>query len=122
MSYEVQEFHGVRRIPKRLAGQPTNPYENRGTGRTTAQMIRAPMKAIYVVQDYRGRAGYYRHLAHHLGRDDLRLESAEALDRPEKFMGLTVSAVVVDHAVQLTQRQAHALDRLMPRLVRPKAG
>lgn len=90
---------------------------DRGSGRTTDQMRRAARGALFLWVNDRS-LGYARHLAHHLGRDDLDIRPASVLDRPEKLMGLVFPEVVVDHAAQLTGRQGAALDRLLPRITR----
>lgn len=95
--------------------------EDRGSGRTADQMRAAAKGALFIVPDGTGRRGYFFHLAHHLGRSDLRLEPVSVLDS-DRLRGLEFPAVVVDHAVRMTDRQGAKLDRLMPMIGRRKVG
>lgn len=73
----------------------------RGTGRTTQQMLNAPHRAIFVwCVD---RTDYARDLARRLGRTDLRIVSPRHLD--ERMRGLRNMVVVIDHAARLSDRQ-----------------
>lgn len=95
--------------------------EDRGSGRTSDQMRAAPKGALFIWVNDRS-IGYARHLAHHLGRDDLDIRPVSVLDRAERLLGLQFPAVVFDHAVRITDRQGEALDRLMPSLVRGRVA
>ena len=78
------------------------------TGRTTDQMINAPMGAIYVwhLADIR----YPKQLARRLGRTDLRFMSVDDLEAG-KLLGLQYATVMLDHyaANRLSERAHTAL-------------
>jgi hypothetical protein len=74
---------------------------DRGTGRTTKQMLDAPRGAFFVCPTTAARE-YTRHLAHHLGRLDLNPIVPEELEYRIRGTG---RAVIVDHACRLTERQ-----------------
>lgn len=95
--------------------------EERGIGRTSDQMRAAPKGSLFIVPAGSGRRGYFFHLAHHLGRGDLRIESVSVLDG-DFLRGLEFPAVVVDHGVRVTDRQGEKLDRLMPMICRRRVA
>lgn len=74
-------------------------YDERGSGRTTRQMLAAPKDAIFICA---GPSRYSKALARFLGRDDLKIYSPEVLERS---MGLRPTGLVIDHAADLTERQ-----------------
>lgn len=78
--------------------------DRRGTGRTMRQMRDAPHGAYYVTP-----AGaplrYFMMLRRDLNRPDLNLIRPMTLER----MGSAISAVVVDHAAELTRRERDAV-------------
>lgn len=95
---------------------PTGPY--RGMGVTTSQMRRAPRGAVYLWPE-QATFGYARHLAHHLGRDDLQIMHMRALDGGgNKLRGLRMTGLVVDHAcwnpARMDRHRERALEFLMP--------
>lgn len=75
--------------------------EQRGTGRTTEQMKRAPQGAIFFWCN--SHIEYPRSLALSLGRTDLTIEPASALDSPEKFRGQQGKRYLLDHAFESVQ-------------------
>lgn len=87
----------------------------RGEGKTTRQMEAAPKGAIFIWCN--GLTEYPRLLARNIGREDLRIESPTFLE--ERWKGLELSGVVVDHAAQLTDRQ---WDELQWALTRVRLG
>ena len=80
----------------------------RELGKTTQQMQSAPRHSIYIWPT-RCSMGYAKHLAQSLGRDDLVLVTPEWLDS-QRWRGLTLYGIVVDHAVWLTPKQRIHLD------------
>ena len=73
----------------------------RGEGTTTKQMQDAPNGAVFVWCN--GHTDYAINLARKIGRDDLRIESPTWLE--ERWRGLELTGVVVDHSARLTDRQ-----------------
>jgi hypothetical protein len=75
--------------------------DDRGTGRTTAQMKAAPEGAVFIWCN--SHLHYPRALAQDLGRRDLLIRSPEWLegDGLRSFR----EEIVLDHAVSLTRRQ-----------------
>lgn len=73
----------------------------RGTGATTKLMEAAPKNAIFVWCN--GHTDYAVRLARKIGREDLRIESPTWLE--ERWRGLELAGVVVDHAARLTDEQ-----------------
>ena len=88
----------------------------RGTGETTRQMEAAPKGAVFVWCN--GNADYPRLLARKIGRDDLQIQSPRWLE--ERWRGITLTGVVVDHAARLTDRQWDGYQGALTR-VRPNA-
>lgn len=80
----------------------------RGTGKTTEQMKEAPEGAVFIWCN--DNLWYPRDLAKRLQREDLRIKGISALDRFELY-GLRVP-IIVDHAAELSERQAHLLQAL----------
>lgn len=92
--------------------------EDRGTGRTSAQMREAPRHAVFVwVND---RLDYPQHLARHIGRDDLRVVGPLWLSQ-HRWRGVDLTGLVLDHAIRLTPNEHiavnYARDRVRPRAV-----
>lgn len=75
----------------------------RRTGKTTAEMKAAPIGAVYIVQSQK-EVEYTRHLAHHLGRDDLHIVTPVWLSG-YGWRGSTFSAVKVDHSCELNPEE-----------------
>lgn len=100
-------FHqgGVRLVGER---GPELERTQRGTGRTSRQMLEAPIGAAFLwVHD---QLHYPRELARHLGRTDLRIVGPSWLQNG--WRGLRLPALVVDHAAwgRLTRIQHDWLD------------
>jgi len=87
----------------------------RGTGRTTEQIQRAPRGAVFVWCN--GHLDYPQSLAFKLGRLDLRIVGPEWLE--DAWRGCNLTGLVLDHAADLTRRQVDgwnaALTRVRPR-------
>ena len=86
----------------------------RGTGRTIRQMLDAPKGAVFV-SCHSGSMDYDRRLARKHGREDLRIVSPEWLTG-DRWRGLSISGIVVDHATKLTDRQIECLVILFTRV------
>ena len=78
--------------------------EDRQTGKTAKQLASAPPSAVFIWVS--ADLGYPKRLAAKIGRSDIKIESPDWLDY--RFRGQRPSAVVVDHAARLTQRQIDA--------------
>lgn len=85
-------------------------------GTTSKQMMNSVGGSIYIWPDVRTIEDAIR-LAEHLGRIDLRIYTASDLNFPDKFRGLTIYGVTVDHACDLTRKEKQTLtDVIYPRL------
>jgi hypothetical protein len=73
----------------------------RGIGETTQQMEAAPKGSVFVWCN--GQTDYPIRLAHKIGREDLQIKAPTWLE--ERWRGLELTVVVVDHAARLTDRQ-----------------
>ncbi len=82
---------------------PDSDFSYRGTGRTTCQMLAAPRGAIYVCVHEQDARWYSRHLAHKLGRGDLKLVGPHWLEH--HWQGRELTGLVLDHACHLTDEQ-----------------
>ena len=93
---------------------------DRGTGRTTRQMANAPTGSIFVWCNDVLR--YPRALAKALNRSDLRIIGPSELTGyvPQRFAGLDIPSVVLDHAADLTKAQWEGLWALRPYVGRSK--
>jgi hypothetical protein len=69
---------------------------SRGTGRTSQQMLNAPPGAWYMVPDLSA-ATYFRELAKHVGRDDLKIISPIYLDFDYYRLKGRKVEVIIDH-------------------------
>lgn len=81
--------------------------DDRGTGRTTRQMLAAPHGAVFVWCN-NGSAGYARDLAQKHGRDDLKVVTPQWLE-DGKWQGHRLTGLIVDHAARLSAAQMAAL-------------
>lgn len=86
----------------------------RGTGATTAQMLNAPQRAIFVWCN--GHLSYPRDLAKHLGRTDLEIVSPDQIAEYHRFLARELTGVVVDHATDFHGRQFEAIRILRDRV------
>lgn len=82
-----------------------------GSGYTTKQIRDAPRDAWFVWCN--NQRAYPEALARTLGRRDLRIISAEEIDR--RLRGMRNQTVIVDHATLLDARQARRIDEAMER-------
>lgn len=73
----------------------------RGEGTTTRQMKEAPKGAVFVWCT--GHIDYPILLARKIGREDLQIKTPTWLE--DRWRGLELTGVVVDHAARLTDRQ-----------------
>jgi len=89
----------------------------RGTGTTTQQMEKAPNGAVFVWCNER--TDYAVRLARKIGREDLQIKSPTWLE--DRWRGLELHGVVVDHAARLTDRQRDGFQGALTR-VRSNAG
>ncbi|WP_175784638.1 hypothetical protein [Burkholderia ambifaria] len=90
---------------------------DRGTGRTTRQMLDAPQHAVFVwCNDY---LGYARDLVHHVGRPDLQVVSPSWLERDR---GFGKCGIVIDHAARLSDRQAEGAELIRARYGENRRG
>ena len=76
----------------------------RGDGTTTRQLKATPHGAHYVTPS----TDYTRHLAHFLGRGDLKIESLSFFES-RKWCGLKRSQIVIDHAAAECMERRQAL-------------
>jgi len=79
----------------------------RGSGRTNRQMQEAPKNAIYIVGSIYS-TGFQRELALAAGRPDLKIESQNWI-RFENLVGRRGLDIVIDHEVELDDRQIETL-------------
>lgn len=86
---------------------------DRGTGRTTRQMLDAPREAIFV-SCHASVTGYDRKLARELGREDLRIVEPSWLDHG--WYGKVLTGIVVDHAAHLTDKEQELLRGAITRI------
>lgn len=75
---------------------------DRGTGRTTKQLMALPLRAGYIVQHWQ-ELEHTKRLAQHLGRQDVRLFTRDDIDH--RMNGLEFSVLELDHACDLSDRQ-----------------
>lgn len=87
-------------------------YANRGTGKTTKQMLAAPTHSIFVWCN--DRLDYPKRLAREIGRLDLQIVSPRWLE--ERWLGLMLTGIVIDHAIELTEKQQRLLDAALTRV------
>jgi hypothetical protein len=92
-----------------LGGLNDPEFELRGTGRTTRQLELLPQGALFVWCN--GALDYPRDLARKLNRTDIRIISPNGLFDPG-LRGVEWSAIDLDHAAHLNERQRDQLDRL----------
>ena len=84
------------------------PIELRGTGRTTRQMLAAPIGALFV-SCHVGALDYDRRLARKHGREDLKIVPFSYING-RRYMGLKLYSVVVDHAARLSKEEFRCLE------------
>ena len=83
-------------------------------------MLEAPVGAVYIWCN--SRLDYPKHLARHLRREDLKIVSMDWL-KDEKWRGLELSGICVDHAVRMDLPLHELLENAMTRVsVQTKAA
>lgn len=90
------------------AENPNEFYQTkRGDGTTSRQILACPHGAIFVSPT----KDYTTHLAHHLGRGDIKIEGTSFLLN-DRWRGLQNLDVVVDHAIHsmLTREEKHKMN------------
>lgn len=85
---------------------------DRGIGRTTKQMLAAPTHSIFVWCN--DRLDYPKRLARKIGRLDLQIVSPQWLDG--RWNGLMLTGIVIDHDIELTEKQQRLLDAALTRV------
>jgi hypothetical protein len=87
---------------------------DRGTGRTTRQMLAAPQRAIFISCN-ECTVSHDRHLAKKHGRPDLQIVPPRWIS-DQRWRGHELTGIVVDHAAKLTDHHIvelhHALTRV----------
>ena len=82
---------------------------SRGTSRTTQQLHAAPTNALFVWAD--NNLDYPNRLAEKLNRLDIEIVGPSILEYGAKrLLGRTLSAIVLDHALWLTNDQMKGLE------------
>jgi hypothetical protein len=90
----------------------------RGTGRTTRQMQAAPPGAVFV-SAHHGTKGYDKELARSLRREDLLIVDPSWLTE-QRWQGLTLPGIVIDHAAKLAKEEQRCLELALTRVRSPK--
>lgn len=85
---------------------------DRGNGRTTAQLQRAPEKSFFLVES--GGYPYTKRLAAHLEREDLSIHPISSYSALTFLRGRR-GKVIIDHNLDLTVRQWAELDEYLKR-------
>lgn len=83
----------------------------RGTGATTQQMEAAPKGAVFI---WYGHTDYAVQLARKIGREDLQIKSPAWIE--DRWRGVPLTGVVVDHAARLTDRQGDGFQGALTRV------
>lgn len=96
---------------------PLTEDADRGSGRTTQQMLAAPRNAVFV-WCYQGSLPYARELARKHGREDLTVVSPLRFET-DYFRGREISGLVLDHATRLNDRQRRGYEDALTR-IRPQ--
>jgi hypothetical protein len=87
----------------------------RGSGRTTRQLLAAPHGAHFICPNHNNAQFYTARLADHLGRKDIVLCDPDWITS-NRWRGIPLTAVILDHATRLTARQADMLPELYARI------
>lgn len=75
--------------------------EDESVGLSSRQIMDAPLCAVYLVRDF-NHVGYAKELARVLGRSDIDVKPLSWLDPVNHRLAVSVTGLVVDHAVPLT--------------------
>jgi hypothetical protein len=87
---------------------------HRGTGLTTAQMESAPVAAVFIWCN--DRLDYPKRLARKIARRDLRIVGPSWLE--QGWIGRRFTGIVLDHALQLSERKQALLMAALTRVER----
>ena len=87
---------------------------NRGTGRTTRQMLAAPQGAVFV-SAHAGSVSYDKALALKHGRSDLKIVAPDWFSGG-RWTGLRLTGIVIDHATQMTEQRQEYLQMALTRV------
>ncbi len=90
-----------------------NPTDERGSGRTSKQIVEAPLNAMYLCPP--GSRHYHLDLARYLNRSDLNVHQIERTDRQLSFLNGYRFPVIVDHWVELNEQQAALINGINSR-------
>jgi hypothetical protein len=77
----------------------------RGSGRTTRQLLAAPLNAVYICCGSYS-INYTKRLCHSLGRSDIRVRPPSWLG--DSCRGLRCPVIILDHATKLSEEQSYA--------------
>jgi len=80
-----------------------NDQHLRGTGRTTAQLLALPLRSGFVVR-HRPQKTYVLHLAHHLGRDDVRVFCVDDMHK-DALAGMEFATLELDHDCHMSEQE-----------------
>jgi hypothetical protein len=86
---------------------------DRGTGRTTRQMVAAPQGAVFI--SARFAAGHDKQLALKHGRSDLVVVARHWLTE-RRWEGRLFTGIVVDHDARLTEKEQILLEAALTRV------
>lgn len=89
------------------------PDRFRGTGRTTEQIVNAPLGSVYVWCN--GVMDYPRCLVRRLNRTDIKVVPPSWITS-DNWRGKELKGVVVDHALKLTPDQYESLNVIRSRI------
>jgi len=87
--------------------------DDRGSGRTTQQMLNAPLNSVFIWCNHR--IDYPKRLACDLNRNDLVVVPPSWLSSCD-WVGQTLTGIVIDHAAKLTGSQQHYLIKAIERI------
>jgi hypothetical protein len=96
------------------ADDAPRPDPDRGTGRTTRQMLAAPQDAVFI-SCRAARVRYDRDLAAKHGRQDLLVLAPNWLTG-WRWQGLRLTGIVVDHDAELNEREQIELRNALTRV------
>lgn len=89
------------------------PSNLRGTGRTTEQIVNAPLHSVFVWCN--GQMHYPRCLVRRMNRTDIKVVPPSWITSHE-WRGKTLTGVTVDHALKLTPEQYESLNVILSRV------
>jgi len=96
-----------------MAKWKNEPLEVRRTGRTTQAMKNArPGRVLYVGLS-RAHTSCHQTIAKELGREDIQCIPSQYLRHPERYYGLDITDIVVDHSIELDKTEKIGLAALL---------